>query len=376
MQTYQLNILYIEPFYSGSHKQWIDSYQKYSHHNITILSLPGKKWKWRMHGGAITLAQEYNKIKNKFDIILCSDMLNLPVFKAVSYDNLCNSKIIMYFHENQLSYPWSPMDKDLELKRDLHYYYINYTSSLISDHNYFNSNYHLISYIEGLRKYLHKMPDFKNIDTINFINKKSSVLPIGCELNKYQSDYKKNITPVILWNHRWEYDKNPELFFNTLFELDDSNIDFKLIVVGESYREYPNIFDIAKDRLSHKIIHFGYCDNYNEYVKYLKIANILPVTSNQDFFGISIVEAISYGVYPILPNRLSYPELFDNKINSNIFYNNKIEFKDKIISVINNISLMLDRIKPLRNHVYQTFNWNNVSKKYDQTFNELNNNNV
>ena len=37
---------------------------------------------------------------------------------------------------------------------------------------------------------------------------------------------------------------------------------------------------------------------------------------------------------------------------------------------------MLDKIKPLRNHVYQTFNWNNVSKKYDQTFNELNNNNV
>ena len=140
MQIYKLNILYVEPFYSGSHKQWIDSYQKYSTHNIHILSLPGKKWKWRMHGGAITLAKEYNKFKNTFDIILCSDMLNLPIFKSLCDDSLSNSKVAMYFHENQLSYPWSPLDQDLELKRDLHYYYINYTSSLISDYNYFNSN--------------------------------------------------------------------------------------------------------------------------------------------------------------------------------------------------------------------------------------------
>ena len=55
MQTHKLNILYVEPFYSGSHKQWIDSYQKYSTHNIQILSLPGKKWKWRMHEGLLLL---------------------------------------------------------------------------------------------------------------------------------------------------------------------------------------------------------------------------------------------------------------------------------------------------------------------------------
>ena len=30
MQISKLNILYIEPFYSGSHKQWIDAYKKYS----------------------------------------------------------------------------------------------------------------------------------------------------------------------------------------------------------------------------------------------------------------------------------------------------------------------------------------------------------
>jgi len=371
MQIHKLNILYVEPFYSGSHKQWIDSYKEYSKHNIQILSLPGKKWKWRMHGGAITLSKEYNKLKNKFDIILCSDMLNLPVFKSLCYNNLCESKVVMYFHENQLSYPWSPLDQDLKLKRDLHYYYINYTSSLISDYNYFNSSYHFISYINGLKKYLQKMPDFKNIDTIDLIYDKSSILPIGCELDEQIKFDKKSTVPVILWNHRWEYDKNPDLFFNILFELNDNNFDFELIILGESYNDYPKIFDIAKDRLNSKIIHFGYCDSHEEYIKYLELANILPVTSNQDFFGISIVEAISYGSYPILPRRLSYPELFNDKLNPHIFYNNKSEFKDKLISAINNVRSLSNEMKKIREDVSKKFNWNTVSEEYDKTFEEL-----
>ena len=65
-----MNILYIEPYYSGSHKAWIDSYQKYSNHNIDILTLPGNKWKWRMHGGAITLANQFLEKKQSYDLFL------------------------------------------------------------------------------------------------------------------------------------------------------------------------------------------------------------------------------------------------------------------------------------------------------------------
>jgi len=157
-----MNIIYIEPYYSGSHKRWIDSYKKHSKHTIEILHLPGNKWKWRMHGGAITLANELLDLDQKIDLILCSDFLNLPVFKSICGDKIKNVPLIMYFHENQLSYPWSPEDQDTILKRDLHYHYINYTSSLIADFNLFNSKYHLDSYIDSIKKYLKKMPDFNN----------------------------------------------------------------------------------------------------------------------------------------------------------------------------------------------------------------------
>tara|TARA_B100000941_G_C28508028_1_gene558698 strand:+ start:493 stop:1608 length:1116 start_codon:yes stop_codon:yes gene_type:complete len=366
MQGNKLNILYVEPFYSGSHKKWIDDYSKFSNHNIEILSLPGKKWKWRMHGGAISLAKEYNNMNIVFDIILCSDMLNLPVFKSLCNDNLSRSKVLIYFHENQLSYPWSPNDKDLKLDRDLNYYYINYTSSLISDYNYFNSQYHLDSYINGLRKYLKKMPDFRNLESIDLIKKKSSVLPIGCNLS--ENNLKKIEHPIILWNHRWEYDKNPKLFFETLFELNDLKIDFSLIILGENYSEYPKIFDTAKDKLNNKIIHFGYCENYTQYLRYLKMSNILPVTSHQDFFGISVVEAVSYGCYPILPKRLTYPDLFNYKKNNFLFYNSDLELKDKLVSVIKNIKNYSSTIKEISQEIFYKFNWKNISKKYDSAF--------
>ena len=67
--------------------------------------------------GAVTLAQHLNKSNKTYDLILCSDFLNLPVFKS-----LCSKKqqgpFVMYFHENQLSYPWSPDDDDKKLNRD------------------------------------------------------------------------------------------------------------------------------------------------------------------------------------------------------------------------------------------------------------------
>ena len=88
-----MNIIYVEPYYSGSHKKWIDSYKKYSKHNIEILHLPGNKWKWRMHGGAITLANQFLDLKEKANLILCSDFLNLPVFKSICGDKI---KDILY----------------------------------------------------------------------------------------------------------------------------------------------------------------------------------------------------------------------------------------------------------------------------------------
>ncbi len=78
-----MRILIIEPYYTGSHKQWADGYQQYSKHEITIISMQGKFWKWRMHGGAITLANQYSNLDETPDLILVTDMLDLSTFLAL-----------------------------------------------------------------------------------------------------------------------------------------------------------------------------------------------------------------------------------------------------------------------------------------------------
>ena len=67
-----MKILLIEPYYTGSHKKWAKGLKKHSSHHIKILSMKGQFWKWRMHGGAVTLAKMFNNMDWKPDLILAS----------------------------------------------------------------------------------------------------------------------------------------------------------------------------------------------------------------------------------------------------------------------------------------------------------------
>ena len=214
-----MKILIVEPFYTGSHKAWAEGYAASSSHTVEIISLPGRFWKWRMHGGAVTLAKRFHKLAFKPDFILATDMLNLPVFQSLIQPSC---PVAIYFHENQFTYPWSTADKDVELKRDKHYGFINYSSALCADHVYFNSQFHLDSFFSGLEKFLRQFPDYREIQNVEKINIKSSVLHLGLDLSKFDPfTYEKNNndSPIILWNHHWEYDKNPEDFFEIIQNL-------------------------------------------------------------------------------------------------------------------------------------------------------------
>ena len=112
------------------------------------------------------------------------------------------------------------------------------------------------SFIRSLEPFLKQFPDNRESDSIEMIKNKSSVLYLGIDLKRFDS-YKTNNqqTPIILWNHRWEYDKNPELFFALLKELKNNNYDFNLAVLGENFSQSPMIFKKAKNIRGKKRIH-------------------------------------------------------------------------------------------------------------------------
>jgi len=70
-----MNILLVEPYYTGSHKSWAKGYQAFINHNVQIIALPGQFWKWMMHGGTITLAKQFMDMDFSPDLILATDML-------------------------------------------------------------------------------------------------------------------------------------------------------------------------------------------------------------------------------------------------------------------------------------------------------------
>jgi len=207
------------------------------------------------------------------------------------------------------------------------------------------------------------------LQNVEKIKAKSEVLHLGMDLkrlDKFGFTKVKNEVPILLWNHRWEYDKNPDAFFNALFRLKEEGIAFQLIVLGDQYKKTPPIFEEAKEKLKDKIIHFGYADDYSTYAKCLWQADILPVTSNQDFFGGSVVEAIYCNCFPILPQRLAYPEHVEEKWKSQVFYETNEAFYPLLKNSILRFNTT-DHSPALRNFVGR-YDWSTLAPIYDQKF--------
>ncbi|MBT7118846.1 MAG: DUF3524 domain-containing protein, partial [Candidatus Marinimicrobia bacterium] len=229
-----MNILLIEPYFTGSHKQWAVGFAEHSKHDVRFLTMKGQFWKWRMHGGAVTMAREFNNLTWRPDLILATDMLDLSTFLALTKSKSNGIPTAIYFHENQLSYPWSPKDRDIQNNRDTHYGFINYASALAADQVFFNSEFHMASFLDALPRFLRKFPDYRELDSVNVIRGKSHILHLGMDLRQFDNHRKGHgDEPLILWNHRWEYDKNPTEFFNVLGKVREYGHNFKLAVMGE-----------------------------------------------------------------------------------------------------------------------------------------------
>ena len=360
-----MKILLLEPYYGGSHRQWAEGLVAHSEHDISVYSLPDSHWKWRMHGAAVSFAIRFMEDDLLPDLILCSDMLDFSTFLGLTAAKSAGIKTAIYFHENQLSYPWSPTDQDMDKHRDNHYKFINYTSALAAGKVFFNSAYHLDSFFEALEPFLKAFPDHQNSSTIEIIKKKSSVLSLGLDLRKLDAFKKDKETdlPILLWNHRWEYDKNPELFFNTLMALKREGLQFRLIVIGKAYEKSPKIFKEAKAALEAETLHFGYVESLEEYAALLWQADILPVTSNQDFFGGSIVEAMYCDCVPLLPNRLTYPQHVGEG-SAKYLYQTDEDFKRKLEEMILSKSIVQ---RSLRGRV-AGYDWTQLIATYDKNF--------
>jgi len=163
-----MKILALEPYCGGSHQAFLDGWSKRSCHTWTVLTLPATKWKWRMRHAAITFAAEVERrIKHgeSWDLIFCSDMLNLAEFIGLANHRIRGLPSVVYFHENQLTYPVRA-----EQDRDYHFAMTNLTTALAASAVWFNSEFHRTSFLDAMATFLRRMPDYQPLETIKKIS--------------------------------------------------------------------------------------------------------------------------------------------------------------------------------------------------------------
>jgi len=306
------HILLLEPYYGGSHKAFLTGLQQYVDCRFTLLTLPARKWKMRMQLAAPWFAEQVVELVAKgsrFDAVLTSTFLDVAVLRSLLGCRGIDLPLAVYFHENQFSYPGQVTDPGI-----FQFSSINFTSALCADSLAFNSSYNLESFLVGIGGYLKKATDMDLRYLEGRIREKSVVLYPGLDFSLIDAvpDQEKNTVPIIVWNHRWEHDKDPETFFQALFDLYRDH-DFRLVILGEQFRYQPDIFSRARKILSDRLLHFGFAENESEYVRLLRRGDIVVSTAMHEFFGMAVLEGVRAGCRPLVPDRLSYRELFAEK---------------------------------------------------------------
>jgi len=372
-----MKVLIISPFHGGSHQAWAEGLRANSAAEIRIISLPGRFWKWRMHGSAVTLSRRFMQDSWQPDLLLATDMIDLALFLALTRKKTSGVPAVIYFHENQLTYPLPGNPRGNRVPEevpdiDLHYPFINLASMLAADRIVFNSRFHREEFLGALPCYLEQFPDHRLPGSADEILAKSSVIHPGIEspLQSPPVAPKGKSVPVFLWNQRWEYDKNPGAFFTALVRLKEEGCKFQLIACGEQYSRKPASITRALEILQEETVHCGYVDR-NDYLKILRDSDIVLSTADHEFFGISVLEAIINESFPVLPARLSYPELIPEGYHRECLYRNHGEMMGTLRKALKNRDWASGIARKLSSHLQEIVSWEAIAQQYDRLFEEV-----
>jgi len=360
-----MRFLFIEPFYGGSHKVFTDGWINNSKYRIDLVSLKAEKFKWRIRASAYYFRNLISDIY-QYDGLIVTDMINLSDFKSFFKKNI--PPVLFYFHENQLDYPLASNQKS-----DYHLIFSNISSAVSADLLYFNSYAHKNSFIDSAKSVLRTMPlEDGDLSILDEINSKAEVLYPGCDFKFLgKSKKKNNKIPHILWNHRWSYDKKPEVFFNVLSDIKKAGFDFRLIILGEKEAKKNKIFSEAQIKFKNEIVHFGYAEDKTDYYNLLLRSDIVISASIQENFGYSVVEAVRAGCIPLLPGRLSYPEIIPAQFHDQVLYKDYGDLFRRLSFMLSGSGQKNETFIKKLSDAMNTYSWYNIIKDYDRALEKL-----
>jgi len=297
------SILLLSGYHARSHEYWCQQLtEQLSEFNWTQLQLPDRHFYWRVRSNALTFAAQHREqLERRYDLIVATSMVDLCNLRGL-IPRISQVPSVLYFHENQFAYPERQPSRNI-INAQLTSIY----SAVSADQLVFNSVYNRDSFFGGAAAMLHKMPDGVQSDLLSTKEATALVVPVAIGDSNVVARQKFNSTVQIVWNHRWEYDKQPEVFFRAIEKLIDKGVDLQVHVMGQSFREIPACFDEFHSRHAKHILTWGYQPPL-DYIAKLKQADIVVSSALHDFQGLGMLEAIDHGCTPVAPDRMAYGE--------------------------------------------------------------------
>jgi len=249
------------------------------------------------------------------ELLFVSDYVDLPSLYGFLPEAWARVPALLYFHENQLTYP----GQEGAPEPDFHLGFTNILSCLRAEAVIFNSAWHRDDFRDAAIELLSKLPKPNPRSELLEQLDAASVISPGVDTDAIHLGRGGDGPLRVAFNHRWEHDKDPRAFLSACVEAARSGSEFELVLLGERFASTPEGLEPLLAELAPNVTHEGYAPDRAAYADLLGSADVVASTALHEFFGMAIAEGLAAGCTPLVPNRLSYPEVLGEGLRDHLY---------------------------------------------------------
>lgn len=291
----------LSAYRADSHAAWADWLVATQRHYLwQRRELPGRNFAWRIRGNPLSWL---DSLPDELpDLIVATSMVDLATLKGLN-PRLARVPTLYYFHENQFAYPMGENQfRSLEPRM------VQLYGALAADRPVFNSAFNRDSFLAGVSGLLQAMPDAVPHGVSERLAQASAVCPVAIDPLVGMAPGARD-PRLVVWNHRWEHDRQPSMFADAMLRLANEGVTFRLALLGRRPERVPEPLARLRAALPSQIVADGMLPG-TAYRDLLAGAGIVVSTSQHEFQGLSVLEAVSAGACPLVPDALCYPEMY------------------------------------------------------------------
>lgn len=299
MTNRALSVRFLEPWYGGSHRAFLDAWQRHTGHSIEVHGLGPRHWSWRQESSAWELARALRHASVP-DVVACSGYVDLPRLMGFLGPAWSSTPALVYLHETQFTYPGGT-------EHGTGHAFSNVLSCLRANALVFNSEFHRDDFGAAADALLARLPRPNPRAELREALASACVIPPCPELAQVPLGEGAKGPLRVVFPHRPQPEKNPLGFLRAAARAAAAGADLQIVLLGGDI-DGPEL-RAAVDALGSRVVFAGFAQSRSDYLAHLGSSDVVVSTAQHEFFGVAVCEAMAAGCTPLLPDRLNYPDL-------------------------------------------------------------------